>query len=68
MEQKEWMTMQQLQTYLNVSRSTIYQMIRHRELPFTPMSKRAYRFSKAQIDQWMASRAVSLEEALKKAT
>lgn len=66
---KVHLNMVELGLYLGVSRSTIYLMIRDRELPYEPMSKRAYRFNKPKIDKWLADKSVgTVAEAMKKAT
>lgn len=67
LDQKKWLTRKELEKYLDVKRSTIYLMIKQRNLPFTPMSKRSYRFERTKIDAWMAGREIgTVDEMIKK--
>jgi excisionase family DNA binding protein len=45
------LTADELSTYLRIHRSTVYRMIRHREIPFFRMGT-DYRFSREAIDEW----------------
>ena len=58
MAEKRYLTMKDLQGYLSLSRCTIYSLIGKRKLPFIPLSKRAYRFDRLEIDRWMLKNQV----------
>ena len=54
----------QLSTYLNVSRSWIYERIRGNEIPYTKLGK-FLRFKKSEIDRWAESKSIKPPGPLK---
>ena len=61
-----WMTVDETAMYLGLSRATIYQYVNERRIPFVKIPKsNQVRFSRAQIDEWMAEGYVAtVTEAL----
>lgn len=53
---KRYLTMEQLCTYLSVTKWTIYRLIEQRDIPFAAIGKRSYRFDQERIDKWVAER------------
>lgn len=51
---KRYLTMEQLCDYLSISRWTIQRMISKREIPFSQISSKLYRFDREKIDKWIA--------------
>ncbi len=56
--ERRFLTMDELEGYLSLSKRSIYHLISKRELPFIPLSKRLYRFDRIAIDKWMLKRQV----------
>lgn len=58
----EIMTIQEVATYLRLSKPTIYGLVHRRAIPCMKKSKRLY-FSKVQLDNWLlAGQKTTLEE------
>lgn len=55
---KRYMTTEQLADYLQVTPWTIYGWTNRREIPFSKIGPRSYRFDKDKIDEWMGSRTM----------
>lgn len=49
------MTFKDLKEYLQMGRTSLYKMIRNREIPFYLIGKE-YRFKAEEIDAWMEAR------------
>jgi len=46
-------TAKQLAAYLNFPLSTVYMMVEQRQIPFKRFGKKAIRFDRNAIDQWI---------------
>lgn len=50
-----WMTADQTASYLNLpSRKALYQAVRRGQIPGHRIGRRRLRFSRSEIDQWLA--------------
>ena len=54
------MTAEEVATYLNISRSTVYRLAERGEIPVTRVG-RSLRFTRESIDEWLESRRGDLE-------
>lgn len=61
---KRYMTMAQICDYLSCSKWTIYRLIDKREIPFAAIGKRAYRFDRDSIDDWIKTRTMKTVEEI----
>ena len=48
----EWLTLNEVATYLKRARSTLYRMVQRRELPASKLG-RMWRFERDTIDEWL---------------
>jgi excisionase family DNA binding protein len=55
METQKMMTLSEVASYLRVHRSTIYRLLKHRELPAFKAGS-DWRFNRDDIDQWRMGR------------
>jgi excisionase family DNA binding protein len=52
---ENWMTAAQTAAYLSMpSRKALYQAVRRGQIPGHRIGRRSLRFSRAEIDQWLA--------------
>jgi len=47
--------------WLGIPVSTLYSMVHHRRIPHVRLSGRMVRFSKREIDAWLAANSVSIK-------
>jgi PTS system nitrogen regulatory IIA component len=52
----KWLTIDELATYLKLSRTKLYGMAQRAELPASKIGNQ-WRFNREEIDQWMKSNA-----------
>jgi PTS system nitrogen regulatory IIA component len=52
----KWLTIEELATYLKLSRTKLYGMAQRGEVPATKIGNQ-WRFDREEIDQWMKSHA-----------
>jgi excisionase family DNA binding protein len=50
----KWLTMEELATYLKMSRTKLYQMAQKNEIPASKIGNQ-WRFDRDRIDDWMSS-------------
>ena len=63
--QPQMLTIEEAAKYLNVKKSTVYRMTsQHRIKFYKPTGKRVY-FDKADLDEWMKSKAIKSDEEIK---
>lgn len=53
-----YMTVQELATYLNVSRYTVWRRVKNREITYISLGPRSKRFDRAVVDKEMQERTV----------
>jgi excisionase family DNA binding protein len=54
----KYLTTVEVAEFLRVHRSTIYRLLRQRQIPFLKIGS-DYRFHRSSIEKWMADRQVS---------
>lgn len=52
---KEYLTPKELSSYLKIKKSSIYQLVHQRSVPFCKINRRL-RFDKKKIDQWIKNK------------
>ncbi len=55
MNPDQWLTLDELASYLKISRSKIYQMSQDAEIPASKIGKQ-WRFNQEEIDTWMKNK------------
>ena len=55
MNSDQWLTLDELASYLKISRSKIYQMSRDAEIPASKIGKQ-WRFNQEEINTWMKNK------------
>jgi len=58
MNSDQWLTLDELASYLKISRSKIYQMSQDAEIPASKIGKQ-WRFNQEEIDTWMKNKKPS---------
>jgi len=58
MNSDQWLTLDELASYLKISRSKIYQMSQNAEIPASKIGKQ-WRFNQEEIDTWMKNKKPS---------
>lgn len=58
MNSDQWLTLDELASYLKISRSKIYQMAQNAEIPASKIGKQ-WRFNQEEIDTWMKNKKPS---------
>jgi len=56
---KDVMSIKELSEYIGLSRSKIYQLIRHKKIPASRIG-RQYKFSKEVVDGWLKENIITL--------
>lgn len=51
-----WVTPLEASTYLGISRSKLYELIRARQIPAASLPGRGYRLNIASLESWLRSR------------
>jgi excisionase family DNA binding protein len=51
-----WLSVEEVGTYLGVSRDTVYRWIKERQLPARPIG-RLWKFKRTQVDSWVQAGA-----------
>ena len=54
---KRYITAKELKTYINLSKATIYDLVRRRKIPFIPFGRKIL-FEIQSVDKWMLKRLV----------
>ena len=55
----QWMTVEQLASYLQLSKSTIYKMVFYRKLPYYKPTNKLLYFKKAEVDETIEKSRIS---------
>lgn len=55
MSSNQWLTLDELASYLKFSRSNIYQLLQDAEIPASKIGKQ-WRFNQEEIDTWMKNK------------
>lgn len=58
-----WLSVEEVGTYLGVSRDTVYRWIRERQLPARPIG-RLWKFKRTEVDGWIRAGAGEPEAAI----
>lgn len=67
--QKQYMNREEVCEFIGLSRYTITELIKRRQIPFIALSKRTYRFDIDKIKGWMMDHEIpTTDEVMKKAT
>ena len=53
-QEKRYFTTEEVSDYIGLSKRSVYGLVARRQIPFIPISSKAYRFSRASIDKWLA--------------
>lgn len=61
-DQEKWLTLDELASYLKVSKSALYKMVQEGRIPGGKVG-RVWRFDRAEIDRWVKSRGAQEREA-----
>jgi excisionase family DNA binding protein len=56
-----YLTVSALSAYLHIKPQTIYYLVKHKKIPHHRISK-LIRFNKDEIDQWMKTKQVAVQE------
>lgn len=51
--EKRYLTVQELETYIGFRRQHIYRLVERREIPFARIGTKMVRFDRTKIDDWM---------------
>jgi len=60
-DQEKWLTLDELASYLKVSKSALYKMVQEGRIPGGKVG-RVWRFDRAEIDRWVKSRGAQERE------
>ena len=55
MEADKWLTLEELASYLKLSRSKLYNMVKNNHIPASKVASQ-WRFDRHEIDEWMKSK------------
>ena len=58
----KWLTLDELASYLKVSKSALYKMVQEGRIPGGKVG-RVWRFDRAEIDRWVKARGAEHKEA-----
>lgn len=61
-DREKWLTLDELASYLKVSKSALYKMVQEGRIPGGKVG-RVWRFDQIEIDRWVKSRGAQEREA-----
>jgi PTS system nitrogen regulatory IIA component len=61
-DQEKWLTLNELASYLKVSKSALYKMVQEGRIPGGKVG-RVWRFDQTEIDRWVKSRGAQERKA-----
>ncbi|MEA3364859.1 MAG: helix-turn-helix domain-containing protein [Candidatus Hydrogenedentes bacterium] len=62
MQTDKWLTLDELASYLKVSKSALYKMVQEGRIPGGKVG-RVWRFDREEIDRWVSTRGAKTQEA-----
>ena len=61
MKQDKWLTLEELASYLKVSKSALYKMVQEGRIPGGKVG-RVWRFDRTEIDRWVRAKGTQKQE------